>query len=239
MRRQIQEIFETNKSQYDYRRIHAVLRQAGFTVNHKTTQKLMREMRFQGKQKRNKYRSYKGSVGKVAPNILDRQFKAHKPFEKLVTDVTEFAVCDEKVYLSPILDLFNSEVVSYSISRNPNFVQTKNMMAGLFFKLPPDAAPIMHSDQGWQYQMRKFQKMLSEHNITQSMSRKGNCLDNSVMENFFDRLKTEMFFGEHFESVEEFEKKLSEYICYFNNDRISLKLKGMSPVQYRTHSSLP
>lgn len=237
IRQQIHVIFEVNKSRYGYRRIHAVLRQAGFVINHKTTQKLMCKMGLQGKQRRNKYRSYKGSVGKVAPNILDRQFKAHNPFEKLVTDVTEFAVCDEKVYLSPILDLFNSEVVSYSISRNPNFAQTKDMMAGLFAKLPPDAAPIMHSDQGWQYQMREFQKMLSEHNITQSMSRKGNCLDNSVMENFFGRLKTEMFFGEHFKSVDEFEEKLNEYICYFNNDRISLKRKGMSPVQYRTHSS--
>lgn len=196
----------------------------------------MNEMGLQGKQKRNKYKSYKGTVGKVAPNILDRQFKARKPFEKLTTDVTEFAIGNEKIYLSPVLDLFNSEVVSYSISRSPNFAQTREMLAGLFAKMPSGATPLMHSDQGWQYQMREFQQMLKDHNITQSMSRKGNCLDNSVMENFFGRLKTEMFFGEQFKSVDDFEQKLDEYICYFNNDRISLKLKGMSPVQYRTHS---
>jgi len=236
VRQQIKAIFAQNHGRYGYRRVHAVLRNSAYIINHKTTQRLMNELCLQGKQRRNKYHSYKGTVGKIAPNILDRHFKAEKPFEKLVTDVTEFAVCDEKVYLSPILDLYNSEVISFSISRNPNFAQTRAMMDGFFAKLPYRAAPLLHSDQGWQYQMKEFRQMLQDHNITQSMSRKGNCLDNSVMENFFGRLKTEMFLGEHFKSVQEFIQKLNEYICYFNHDRISLKLKGMSPVQYRTHS---
>ena len=131
---------------------------------------------------------------------------------------------------------FNTEILSYSISNSPNFAQTKTMMNELFKVLPKDATPLLHSDQGWQYQMKEYQQMLKEHNITQSMSRKGNCLDNSVMENFFGRLKIEMFFGEQFRSVKDFEEKLKEYICYFNTERISLKRKGMSPVQYRTHS---
>jgi len=189
-----------------------------------------------GKQRRSKYKSYKGEVGKIAPNILNREFEALEPFEKLSTDVTEFNVCDDKVYLSPIIDLYNNEVLSYAISLSPNFHQTREMLQGLFEKLPQKARPILHSDQGWQYQMKGFQRELQKHNITQSMSRKGNCLDNSVMENFFGRLKVEMFYGEKFETVDEFVHCLKEYINYWNKERISLTLNGMSPVQYRTHS---
>ena len=196
----------------------------------------MKTLHLQAKQRRSKYKSYKGEVGKVAPNILKRNFEANKPFEKLTTDVTEFSVCEEKVYLSPIMDLYNREIISYNISRSPNFWQTKEMLKGLFKKLPSNARPVLHSDQGWQYQMSEFQRLLEEHNITQSMSRKGNCLDNSSMENFFGRLKVEMFFGEKFQTTDEFIRCLEEYIEYYNNERISLKLKGMSPVQYRTHS---
>ena len=195
-------IFEHNKGRYGYRRIHIVLRNSGLEINHKTVQMLMKSMHLQGKQKRNKYRSFKGIVGKIAPNLLDRQFNSQKPFEKLVTDVTEFHVCNEKIYLSPVMDLFNREIVAHAVSRSPSFAQTRTMLKRLFEKLPEDATPLMHSDQGWQYQMREYQSMLKEHNITQSMSRKGNCLDNSVMENFFGRLKTEMFIGETFSTVE-------------------------------------
>ena len=135
-----------------------------------------------------------------------------------------------------MLDLHNNEVISYSISLSPNFEQIRNMLRGLFEKLPNDATPILHSDQGWQYQMKEFQRQLKEHKIIQSMSRKGNCLDNSVMENFFGRLKVEMYYGEKFQTVDEFVHCLKEYITYWNNERISLKLNGMSPVAYRTHS---
>ena len=196
----------------------------------------MKTLHLQAKQRRSKYKSYKGEVGKVGPNILKRNFEANKPFEKLTTDVTEFSVCGEKVYLSPIMDLYNREIISYNISRSPNFWQTREMLNGLFEKLPNDARPILHSDQGWQYQMREYQRLLAEHNIRQSMSRKGNCLDNSSMENFFGRLKIEIFFGEKFQTTAEFIRCLEEYIVYYNNERISLKLKGMSPIQYRTHS---
>lgn len=197
----------------------------------------MKSLRLRGKQsKNNKYHSYKGEIGKVADNLLNRNFHASKPFEKLTTDVTEFKIGEEKVYLSPVLDMFNREIVSYSISANPNLWQIREMLNGLFKKLPVDARPLFHSDQGWQYQHAEYQRLLSEHNITQSMSRKGNCMDNGIMENFFGRLKVEMFYGEKFESVNSFIDKLKEYIRYYNNDRISTKLKGMSPVQYRTHS---
>ncbi len=236
LKQEIEQIFTENKQRYGYRRILLKLHQKGIGINHKTVCKLMKCLGLQGKRRKSKYKSYKGEVGKIAPNVLNRDFETTKPFEKLATDVTEFAVCDDKVYLSPIIDLHNNEVISYSISLSPNFKQTREMLKGLFDKLPKGARPILHSDQGWQYQMKEFQQQLKEHNIIQSMSRKGNCLDNSVMENFFGRLKVEMFYGEKFQTVDEFVHCLKEYIYYWNNERISLTLNGMSPVQYRTHS---
>ena len=236
-KQEIQNIFNANKGRYGYRRITIAMRDKGYVINHKTIQKLMKQLGLKGKQRKNdKYHSYKGTVGKVAVNLLKRDFYAEKPFEKITTDVTQFNVCDKKVYLSPVLDLFNNEVVSYSISTSPNLWQIREMLDGLFAKLPADATPIFHSDQGWQYQHAEYQRLLAEHNITQSMSRKGNCMDNGAMENFFGRLKVEMFYGEKFESVNAFIDELKKYIHYYNNERISLKLKGMSPVQYRTHS---
>ena len=236
-KQEILEIFNSNKGRYGYRRILSVLKDKGYIINHKTVLKLMKTLNIQGKQKKNKYKSYKGEVGIVAPNILKREFIATKPYEKLTTDVTEFNVCDTKIYLSPILDMYNREILSYSISLSPNFYQTRDMLDKLFRVLPDTARPILHSDQGWQYQQKAYQRILKEHNVTQSMSRKGNCLDNSIMENFFGRLKTEMFFGEKFESVNAFIKALEKYIYYYNNERISLKLK-MSPVKYRTQSQI-
>ena len=175
-------------------------------------------------------------MGKVADNLLNRDFNAERAYEKLATDVTQFNVCESKVYLSPIMDLYNNEIMSYSVSLRPDLAQIREMLDGLSKKQPQGATPILHSDQGWQYQHAEYQRYLKEHNIIQSMSRKGNCMDNGAMECFFGRLKVEMFYGEKFGSVEEFIQKLHEYISYWNNKRISLKLKGMSPVQYRTHS---
>lgn len=235
----IQELFEKNKERYGYRRITALLRQKGIVINHKTVLKLMKSLNLRGKQRKNdKYHSYKGEVGKIADNLLNRDFEASKPFEKLTTDVTQFNVCDDKVYLSPIMDLYNREIISYSISLSPNLEQIREMLKGLTERLPSNATPIFHSDQGWQYQHSEYQRYLQEHNIIQSMSRKGNCMDNGAMENFFGRLKVEMFYGEKFDSVEDFITKLRDYISYYNNERISLKLKGMSPIQYRTHSQI-
>ena len=238
-KKEIQEIYNANKSRYGYRRITIVMRNKGYVINHKTVQKLMKILGLKGKQRKNdKYHSYKGEVGKVADNLLKRDFYATKPFEKLTTDVTQFKIGDEKVYLSPVMDLYNREIVSYSVSTSPNLWQIREMLDGLFEKLPSDATPVFHSDQGWQYQHAEYQRLLSEHNITQSMSRKGNCMDNGAMENFFGRLKVEMFYGEKFESVNTFIDELKSYIYYYNNERISLKLKGMSPVKYRTHSQV-
>jgi len=231
----IKAIFMDNKERYGYRRITMVMHNEGYHINHKTVSKLMNMLGLKAKQRKNgKYHSYKGIVGTVAKNILDRKFTANKPFEKLTTDVTQFNIGNDKVYLSPVMDLFNREIVSYSISRSPNLYQIREMLDGLYKKLPKGSKPLFHSDQGWQYQQKEYVRSLKEHNIIQSMSRKGNCMDNGAMENFFGRLKVEMFYGEKFESTSTFIKKLEEYLDYYNNDRIVAKLK-MSPVQYRTH----
>ena len=224
-----------NKSN-GYRCIYSELKAKGYSINYKTVLNLMKSLYLCGKESKNgKYHSYKGEVGKVADDLLKKNFHAEKPYEKLTTDDTEFKVGDEKVYLSPVPDMFNREIISYSISTSPNLQQVRDMLNELFEKLPADARPLFHSDQGWQHQHAEYQRLLAEHNIAQSMSRKGNCMDNGIMENFFGRLKVEMYYGEKFEVPRGFIEKLEEYIHYYKNERILLKLKGMSPVHYRAH----
>ena len=187
-----------------------------------------------------KYKSYKGEVGKICNNLLNREFEAKKPNEKWVTDVTEFKVDKAKIYLSPIVDLFNGEVISYNISRHPVFAQVVDMLKKAFSKIPDNTNLILHSDQGWQYQMKQYQYLLEQKGIRQSMSRKGNCLDNACAENFFGILKSELYYikEKEYKNIEELENDIIEYIEYYNNRRIKSKLKGMSPVQYREHSEL-
>ncbi|UQK52592.1 IS3 family transposase [Faecalibacterium sp. IP-3-29] len=235
VKKQIITIFNENKKRYGYRRITQELHNNDICVNHKTVRKLMKQLGLvcQVRAKR-KYNSYKGEVGEVAPNLLERHFKTNQPNRKWVTDVTEFKVNDQKLYLSPILDLFNGEVVSYNLSRHPNFKQITDMLEGAFQKLPDKVDNlILHSDQGWQYQMKSYQNLLKAKGITQSMSRKATCLDNAVAENFFGLLKTELFYLEKFDSIDQLEKAIIDYIDYYNNRRIKLKLNGLSPVQYR------
>ena len=232
----IAQIFHENKGRYGYRRITMELHNRGCMINHKTVLKLMRQCNLKCMIRKKKYRSYKGTIGKIAPNILERDFRANKPNQKWVTDVTEFAIQDKKVYLSPILDLYNGEIVSYNISLSPTFNQTMDMLEKAFAKIPKDTKLVLHSDQGWQYQMKRYQLKLQEKGIIQSMSRKGNCLDNAVMENFFGILKSEMFYHKKFESVDQLIQEIEDYIYYYNNKRIKGKLKGLSPVQYRIQS---
>ena len=175
-----------------------------------------------------KYRSYKGNVGKIAPNLLNRDFHADKPNQKWVTDVTEFSLFWEKLYLSPILDLHSSDLVSYTISDRPVLRMVMTMLDKAFAKIPDGTDLILHSDQGWQYQ-----RMLQEKGIRQSMSRKGNCLDNAVIENFFGILKSELLYLQEFQSMEHFKQELIEYLDYYTNRRIKAKLKGLPPAVHR------
>jgi len=233
---EITRIYHENKGRYGYRRIKLELRNRGLIVNHKTVRRLMKALGLVCRVRMKKYRSYKGGVGKVSPNLLERDFSASKPNEKWVTDVTEFSMFGEKLYLSPILDLYNGEIISYNISCSPNFAQTTDMLNKAFSKIPDNTNLILHSDQGWQYQMKKNQQMLSSKGICQSMSRKGNCLDNAAMESFFGVLKSELLYISNFYSIEHFTDELISYIDYYNNTRIKSKLKGLSPVLYRTQA---
>ncbi|WP_237088381.1 IS3 family transposase [Nubsella zeaxanthinifaciens] len=235
IRIRIIELYRQHKGRYGYRRMLFQLKKEGHKVNHKTVLRLTGEMGLKSIVRPKKYRSYRGEEGRTAPNMLSRKFNAGRPFEKLATDVTEFSVAGKKLYLSPIIDLFNGEVISYSQSLRPDFRQITEMLVGVLKKVPKDAKPILHSDQGWQYRMKDYQDILRKNRIVQSMSRKGNCLDNAVIENFFGTLKSEMFYIKKYLSVEELQNDIDDYIDYYNNNRIRLNLKGMSPVEYRAH----
>lgn len=232
----ITQIFHENKRRCGYRRITSELHDRKHCINHKTVQRLMKVLGLYCPVRMKRYQSYRGEVGKVAPNLLDRNFHAANPNEKWVTDITEFSLFGKKLYLSPILDLYNGEIISYSIAHHPRFSQVTEMINKAFDKIPDSTNLILHSDQGWQYQMKPYQNMLNAKGIRQSMSRKGNCLDNAVIENFFGLLKTELLYIQEFSSMEHFIYELHDYMDYYNNRRIKLKLKGMSPVKYRTHS---
>ncbi|MFB7638253.1 IS3 family transposase [Peribacillus butanolivorans] len=236
MKSLIEGIFHTHKGRCGYRRNTLELRNRGARINHKTVLRLMNDLGLKSLVRMKKYRSYKGKIGKIAPNILARDFKATNSNEKWVTDVTEFHLAGEKLYLLAILDLFNGEIIAYNIESQPVYPLVSKMLEKAFDRLKSKDSPILHSDQGWHYQMKQYSYDLKRHNITQSMSRKGNCLDNAVIENFFGLLKSELLYLQEFESMEHFKQELAEYIHYYNHQRIKVKLKGMSPVDYRVHA---
>ena len=238
LKEQIKVIYHENKGRYGYRRITDELHNRGYEINHKTVQRLMKILGLKCMVRIKRYRSYKGETGKIAKNIINRDFTATAPNQKWTTDITEFHLFGTKLYLSPILDMYNGEIISYTISNRPVLQQVLDMLDIAFEKIPDNTNLIFHSDQGWQYQHKKYQKRLADKGIRQSMSRKGNCYDNSVMENFFGLLKSELLYLRTFSSLEEFKNELEEYIWYYNNKRIKSKLKGLSPVQYRIQSSL-
>lgn len=233
LKNKIKEIYHGHKGRYGYRRITAVLRRLGYVANHKLVQRLMGTLGLKSLVRPKKYRSYKGEIGSLAPNVLKRQFKATSLNQKWVTDVTEFRVAGEKLYLSPIMDLFNREIIAYETSTKPVQI-VDEMLQRAVKRLRHKDKPVLHSDQGWQYQMPSYQRLLSKYGVVQSMSRKGNCLDNAAMESFFGTLKAEFFYLQRFTSIDELRNGLKGYIEYYNRDRITLKLKGLSPVEYRT-----
>jgi putative transposase len=232
----IKAIFHKHKGRYGYRRIMWALRAQGHWLNHKTVQKLMGQLGLKSTVRPKRYKSYRGQLSRVAPNTLDRCFEAAKPNTKWVTDVTEFNVRGQKVFLSPILDLYNREIVSYQIAKTPNLRMVMAMLDRALARLKGHEGPILHSDQGWQYQMAKYRKVLSERGLRLSMSRKGNCHDNAVIENFFGILKSECFHGHQFANVDVLINEIHDYISYYNHDRIKVKLKGLSPVDYRAQA---
>ena len=240
LKAEIQSIFIEHKGNYGYRRIHLELRNRGYLVNQKRVQRLMKVLNLQAKMRqKRKYSSHKGDVGKKAENLIQRQFEGSKTMEKCYTDVTEFAIPNstQKLYLSPVLDGFNSEIIAFNLSCSPNLEQVKTMLEQAFTEKHYENT-ILHSDQGWQYQHDSYHRFLESKGIQASMSRKGNSPDNGMMESFFGILKSEMFYGyeKSFQSLKQLEQAIVDYIDYYNNKRIKVKLKGLSPVQYRLGS---
>lgn len=233
LKQKVKDIFHEHRGRYGYRQITLALRNEGIICNHKLVYKLMKEQGLICKVRMKRYNSYRGEVGEVAPNLLDRNFEATAPNQKMVTDVTEFHLFGEKLYLSVMLDLYSRDVVSYSMSHSPSLSMVISMLEDAFVIIPDGASPILHSDQGWQYQHKQYRRLLEAKGIQQSMSRKGNCLDNAVVENFFGILKTELLYLQDFDSMAHFKSELIDYLAYYNNRRIKPKLKGLPPVIHR------
>ena len=224
-----------------YRPMVQLLKDKGFLVNHKKVQRLMKKLGLRVTsfwRKSRKYNSYKGKVGRVAKNKLHRRFNTNIPHQKITTDTTEFKYYEngvqKKAYLNPFLDLFNNEIVSFEISKQPNY-QAISTALNQALERTSDCPyrRTYHSDQGWAYQMPNYVYTLKEHRVFQSMSRKGNCHDNSVMENFFGLLKQEIYYGRVFNSYQELSQAITGWISYYNTKRIKKKLNWMTPVQFR------
>lgn len=232
----IKKIVRDSKGRYGYRRVTQTLKNNGEKVNHKRVYRIMRELEIlcsKFNRKSRKYKSYKGTVGVVAENKLDQNFKVKKPNQVWVTDVSEFKVNGEKIYLSPILDLFNLEIMSFSFSNKPTTSFTNESLIKSLKKLPKEHNLWIHSDQGFHYQHESWISILKSCNVLQSMSRKGNCMDNAPIENFFGLLKQEMYYGKTFKNSGELIKEITQYIYWYNHDRIKSRLGGISPIQFK------
>ncbi len=236
-------LFKKFHERYGYKRITNELKKLGHVINHKKVYRIMRELglkcvKFMRKSR--KYNSYKGKVGKVAKNRLSRRFNTSIPLQKLVTDITEFkCLNEEKLYLNPILDACNGEIIAFEMGKRPTLELVMRPLRETVEKVTKYATyrTTLHSDQGWHYQHNQWVKTLKKNRIFQSMSRKANCADNALMENFFGILKQEMYYGEKLVDYEELKSRIEEYIYWYNHDRSKEKLAGMSPVEYRTQSS--
>ena len=227
-------MYHEHRGRYGYRRITAILnKEYNIKIHKNTVLKIMRKLKISSPIRIIKYHSYKGEVGRKFDNLLKRNFKTNQPRKKMVTDVTQINICNTKLYLSPLIDLYNGEILGYNISKSPNMKQIFDMLEMAFKDCSDCKGAILHSDQGWQYQQKGYSNYLKDKNIKGSMSRKGNCIDNACAESFFAVLKTELIYKEEFKSVEECISKIEEYICYYNNIRIKEKLGWKSPIDYR------
>lgn len=235
------EIFNRTANGCGHRQIAMCLRaEEGVRIADKTVLKMMREIGISCGIRRetdyHRYNSYRGLVGKTFENVIGRDFEAEGPWEKLGTDVTEFKQPWGKAYFAPVYDFATKEIVAWSTSRHPNMAQQHDLLDQLLAKKPANSIPILHSDMGWQYQQLGWSKRLEEAGIVQSMSRKGNCIDNGATEQVFGHIKDEFFRGVEWPSFEEFKRDLDEYVIHWNTRRRQVKLKGLTPEEFRNQS---
>lgn len=241
VRQRIKLIYHLHKGRYGYRRILSELRKEGIVINHKTVEKLMSEDGLKSKVRVKRYNSYKGERNIASDNLLKRNFSSYQPNKTWVTDITEFKIGNNKAYLSPVMDLFNREIVTYTISQRPVLSMVLKMINKAIRKRGKEdklanvtsGDLILHSDQGWHYSHKDFRDILSKNGITQSMSRKGNCIDNAAMESFFGTLKSELLYLQKFKDIDHLIREIRKYIIYYNNSRIKINLNGMSPIKYK------
>jgi len=239
LKERIRDLYNEHEGRLGYRRITLELRANDMQISYKRVQRLMQLMDLKSIVRPKRFVTYKGQVGTIAPDLLQRQFKADAPNQKWVTDITQFQVDGRKLYFSPVMDLHNGEIVSHQISTRPVLKLVTDMLKKALRKLAPGQKPLLHSDQGWHYQQPIYCQMLAKQGVAQSMSRKGNCLDNASMESFFAILKTELFHVKKFDSIEALESAIHRYIDYYNHKRGKLRLGGLSPVQYRLKNAAP
>lgn len=231
-------IVKDNKYRYGYRRVHSALKsEYGIYINHKKVLKIMNEYNLLAKTREKKFKLKNGNYHQKLDDLINRDFKSDTPNKKWYTDITMLKSKEVRLYLSTIIDGYNNEVISYNFSESPNVefvLKTLNKACdnSQYNNL------ILHSDQGSTYTAYAFQEQVKEKNINQSMSRVGVCYDNVQIESFFSHLKEEIFYSpDNLLSKKELIEIVNEYMYYYNNNRIQMKLKEMSPVQYRKHFS--
>lgn len=226
-----------HKKRSGYQRIYIELKKQGIVIGKNKVLEIMRSKGYIRKRKINyrKYNSYEGDLGGVKTNILKQDFKTTKPYEKAGTDITMFRVREEAVYLSPVIDFNSREVLAYEVGTDAKVKKVLSMIYRMKATHKKHIeGMIIQTDQGVQYQNSRYSDLLKDLEIVQSMSRKGNCLDNSPTENFFGRMKDEMWYGQEnkYETSNDLIEAIHEYIKYYNEVRIVTKLKS-SPIEYR------
>lgn len=225
------------KDRYGHRRIHRALCAAGWGVARKTVLKRMQVLGVRCQVRRTRFTTYRGADGAIAPNVLNRDFTATAPNQKWVTDVTEFRIGDDKLYVAPVMDLYDRQIIACSVARSAGLSLATNALRQAITTLASTDRPLVHSDQGFHDQHHTWTQLLASVGATPSMSRKGNCLDNAVIENFFGHLKAELLL-ERFPSINALEQAIPAYVHWYNHERTSERLKGLSPVHYRTQTLL-
>lgn len=227
-------------ARYGYRRIHSKAGGAVFSYSEETIRKIMTSIGLKVtlfSKYTDNYSSYKGTIGKIAPNLLKQQFNATVPLTVLHTDITQVAIYNGKRgYISVIIDEASKEVLAAVGSYSPNKKIIEETLDEVQKHIIMGSHPILHSDQGWQYQIPSYQERLKKMGIVQSMSRKGNCHDNAPVESFFSLLKRECLNQYKIKNITELRGILKSYIQWFNNERISMKIKCLSPVRYRNQA---